>query len=175
MIEERPYRREWADVGGFVKERVEPASVESEHTSVVCLYAHFRRWAHLRGEAAVSAKVFEQRFAMVTRTKPEEFRGVNLYAAWLKDLPEDKEEDVSRPPSKTVVKGMVRARSSVSFYDSTTLEAGKVVAWLEPSPYERKIIENMPERENNRPISWLIVEFEGHRRYVPATKMEKVH
>jgi len=169
-----PHHKTWADIGDFVKERIELADNEHDHTRSECIYAHFRRWAFLRGEGPVSAEVFDVRFSKATKLQSYKQGGFNFYPVLLKDPPKKDDDDLLfEKPKGRVVRGQVRILRAMQFHDES-IPVGAVLDWMEASDYEKQNIERMTKDARNRAMSWLIVEFKGTRRYVPSTNVERV-
>jgi hypothetical protein len=169
-----PHHKSWADVGEFIKQRVEVAKNEHDHTATECVYAHFRRWAFLRGEGAVSAEVFDVRFSKAMKLQSYKDGEFRFYPVLLKDPPTKDDDDLEfQKPKGRVVRGQVRILRAMQFHDNV-IQVGTVLDWMESSDYEKQNIERMTKDAGNRAMSWLIVEFKGTRRYVPATNVERV-
>lgn len=170
-------RREWANVGGFVKERLKRAPTDFEHTRLECLYAHYRKWAFFRGEAPVSEPVFCHRLEAATKLSPYDFRGHRMYAAMILDVEPkvDEQEPEERAEVKRIVKGQVRAKRNFSFLDEA-VSVGQLLDWMEPMPHEKDRLKQAAVERTGKPsASWLVIEFAGKRRYVCSENVEKVH
>lgn len=170
-------KRSWANVGGFVKERLKRAPTDFEHTHVGCLYAHYKKWAFFRGEAPVSEPVFCHRLEAATKLVPYDFRGYRMYEAMIVDVEpaKQKDEDADDSAKEPVEKGKVRARRDFDFLDER-VKAGQIMSWMEPTDYERERLKSLSsERDSRGQLTWLIVEFLGKRRYVCSADVEKVH
>lgn len=170
-------KRSWANVSAFVKERLKRAPTDFEDTRVECLYAHYKKWAFFRGEAAVSDPVFCSRLEQATKLTPYEFRGHRMYQAMILDLQPKEElaDDEQKRAPERIVKGQVRSKKKLNFLRET-IPIGHVLDWMEPSDYERTRSKSLSaERGLSPSVTWLVVEFAGKRRYVSSEDVEKVH
>lgn len=128
----------------------------------------------MRGEGAVSAEVFDVRFSKAMKIQSYKYGGFRFYPVLLKDPPTKDDDDLEfQKPKGRVVRGQVRILRAMQFHDNV-IQVGTVLDWMESSDYEKQNIERMTKDAGNRAMSWLIVEFKGARRYVPATNVERV-
>lgn len=161
-------------MGAFVRERVRRASAEEGHTRAECLNAHYRRWSFLSGHAPVSPEVFEVRFAKLTKLEPEVLHGHRVYAAEVVFEEKQDDESVQEEPKQPKVRGRVRITQGIDLrFDR--LEVGEVVDWMEPTDYERKNLERLSNDATDGALSWLVIRFNGKRRYVRGVTVEKVY
>lgn len=174
MNDKPEYRRSWADVKDFVKARVRRASTDEDYTRAKCLYAHYRRWAFLTGSAPVSEEVFDVRFSKLTKLEPASLNGHRVYAAEVFIEEPIEAEDVDERAHEPKVRGRVRAKEPMVFrFDA--IEAGDVLDWMEPTPFERDYLQAEARKELSASMSYLVVRFNGTRRYVPGKFVEKVY
>ena len=124
---ERPERyQKWADVKRFLVVRCRAPEHASELTVESVLYAHYRRWAYLGDELAVSAAEFGKRLRQTN--KPASGRaGVNLFKLWLLDVGTTATERKTQQPQQP--RGDVEITRDVTFNDGT-LSAGEICPYL---------------------------------------------
>lgn len=169
--------KKWAAPEEFLDSMTRRAEHESDWTSNQILFVHYQKWAHKNGLSALEVLTFGKRLHAACSKRVDAAVGIPvhghlLYPVVIVDPPKiPEEEDAERVPHQPVVRGQVRMKRSIQ-YREQTLEAGAVVEWMAPTPMEQQNIERLANRDDS--MNWLVVVFNGRRRFVPGNAVEKV-
>jgi len=169
-------QRRWANPSEFLKTRTStPAAGDFEElTAESTLYAHYRRWAHKRDESAVSDTSFRKALGD-RRVVPIEINERMFWPLVLKEIETsdpDEDED-ERKAVVATVRGKVRVLRPIQFRKEV-LEAGAVVEHLVATRLEEQHLERLSGNNAEGAMSWLVVLFNGRRRYIPGNYVERL-
>lgn len=169
------YRPRWADFDAFKKARLVKAPTEHEWTRFECIYAHYRRWAHLTGMQPRSSEAIEKSLREASKGRFFEHRGQRIYPCWVNvTAAEEEPERKKKVPSAEVALGKVRALERLSFRD-VAIEKGAVLDWMEMTESERSDLKDKRVKYSTEQSSnYLVVKFAGLRRYVSTKSVEKL-
>lgn len=167
---DRPHKQ-WASVEQFIKERTTVAKHHSKWTSSQTLYAHYRRWAHGKDCEPMALATVEERVQKVCKNKSVVQHGHMLLPVWIED---SKVTDDEKPEKKhgPVVRGKVRVKRDIQFLGEV-LTAGSVVEWMAPTRDEQHNLDRLVKDDDDA-ASWLVVVFNGRRRFMPGDAVERV-
>lgn len=169
-------QRRWAKPEEFLKTRTSApvAGQFEEQTAEITLYAHYRRWAHKRDESAVSDTSFRKALGD-RRLVPTEKNDRMFWPLVLKE-PSTSEVDEEDDHDRTVtvlVRGQVRILRPIQFRKEV-LPAGTVVDQLVATKQEEQYLQRLSGDNVEGAMSWLVVMFNGRRRYIPGNYVERV-
>lgn len=170
------WKQRWSDFGLFRKERLVRAKHDEQWTRLKCVYAHYRRWSFFRNERARSLEFVEGELLNASNGSVQEFRGHRLFPCWIviSNKQDDDGQQIASASDEVVYRGKVRTLYPL-WYPDLTVPQGVEIDWIEPNSRERANMRDGRRREGRDPAPLPLVVFVGGaRRYVDASKVEKL-
>lgn len=164
-----PKWKNWGSVDDFLRAKTKRVTHEHDWTAMQTLYAHYKRWAHLADLGILEVGTFmermRERFA-----KTQDVNGHVFLPVTIVDDIQEQDEEVTEK-AKPVARGKVRLKRDVQF-KAETLTAGTVVDWMAPTKLEQGHLDRLTK--GGDAMSWLVVVFNGQRRYLPGDACERI-